>query len=75
MPIRDTVATTYKYSWPRLGHYRDPFGLYSIVQIEITIVYSDSTLRYIQSFPLSTSLENAGMIHIKRDKDIWINKT
>ena len=24
MPIRDTVAATYIYSWPCLGHYRDP---------------------------------------------------
>ena len=52
-----------------------PFGSYSTVHIEITVVYSDSTLGYIQSFLASTSLENAGMTHVKRGKEIWINET
>ena len=51
-----------------------PFGSYSTVQIEIIVAYSDSTLRYIQSFPISTSLENTGMTHVKRDEEIWINE-
>ena len=83
MPIRDTFAAAYRYNWPHLSHYLNPvwvitvtpFGSYSIVQIEITVAYSASTLRYIQSFPISTSLENAGMKHVKRDKEIWINET
>ena len=48
------------------------FGSYSTVQIEITVAYSDSTLGYIQSFPVSTSLEYAGMKHVKRDKTTLI---
>ena len=51
-----------------------PFGSYRIIQIEIIIAYSDSTLGYIQSFPVSTSLEYACMKHVKRDKTILINK-
>ena len=51
------------------------FGSYSTIQIEITVAYNDSTLEYIQSFPVSTSLENAGMTHVKRDEEIWINET
>ena len=51
------------------------FGSYSTIQIEITVAYSASTLRYIQSFPISTSLENEGMTHVKRDEEIWINAT
>ena len=53
-----------------------PFGSYSAVQIEITIAYNDSTLENMQSFPISTSLENAGMTHVKkRVEEIWINET
>ena len=52
-----------------------PFGSYNTIQMEITVAYSDSTLGYIQSFPVSTSLENAGMTHVKRDEEIWINET
>ena len=51
------------------------FGLYSTVQIEIIVAYSDNTLGYIQSFFVSTSLENAGKTHVKRDEEIWINET
>ena len=50
-------------------------GLYSKAQIEITVSYSDSTLGYIQLFPVSTSLEYVGMKHVKRDKAILINET
>ena len=46
------------------------FESYSTVQIEITVAYRDSTLGYIQSFLISTSLENAGMTHVKRDEEI-----
>ena len=53
----------------------NPFGSYSTVHIEIAIAYSDSTLGYIQAFPVSTSLENTGMTHVKRDEEIWINET
>ena len=52
-----------------------PFGSYSTVQIKIAIAYNDSIFGYIQSFPVSTSLENAGMKHVKRDEKIWINET
>ena len=52
-----------------------PFGSYNTVQIEIIVAYSDSTLEYIHSFLISTSLENAGMTHVKRDEEIWINET
>ena len=34
-----------------------------------------NTLKYLQSFPVSTSLENAGMAHVKKDEEIWINET
>ena len=51
-----------------------PFGSYSTVQIEIIVAYSDSTLGNIQSFLVSTSLENACMTHVKRNKEIWINE-
>ena len=34
-----------------------------VIQIEITISYSDSTFRYIQFFPVSTSKVYAGMKH------------
>ena len=44
-----------------------PFGLYSTVQIEITIVYRDITLGYIKSFPVPTYLENASMTHVKKE--------
>ena len=47
---------------------------YSNAQIEIIVSYSDSTLGYIQFFPISTSLEYADMKHVKRDKAILINK-
>ena len=69
MPIKDTIVAAYRYSWPCLGHYRDPVWViqYSTIQIEIIVAYSDSTLGYIQSFPVSTSLENVGMTHVKRD--------
>ena len=69
MPIKDSAVATYRYSWPRLGHYCET------VHIEITVAYSDSTLGYIQAFPVSTFLENAGMTHVKRDEEIWINET
>ena len=72
MPIRDTVVAAYKYSWLFWFITATPFGSYNTVQIDITIVYSDSTLGYIQSFPVSTSLENASMTHVKRDEEIWI---
>ena len=75
MPIRDTVAAAYRFSWPHLGPYRDPFGSYSTIQIKIIVAYNDSTLGNIQSFPVSTSLENASMTHVKRDEEIWINET
>ena len=52
-----------------------PFGSYITVQIEITVSYSDSTLGYIQFFPVSISLEYASMKHVKRDKVILINET
>ena len=52
-----------------------PFRPYSKVQIEITVSYNDSTLGYIQLFPVSTSLEYASMKHVKRDKGILINET
>ena len=52
-----------------------PFGSYSKAQMEITFLYNDSTLEYIQFFPVSTSLEYAGMKHVKRDKAILINET
>ena len=51
------------------------FESYSIVQINIIVASSDSTLGYIQSFLVSTSLENAGMTHVKRDEERWINET
>ena len=51
------------------------FGSYSKAQIEITVSYRDSTLSYIQFFPVSTSLEYAGMKNLKRDKVILINET
>ena len=47
-----------------------PFGSYSTIQIKITVAYSDSTLGYIQSFLVSTSLENASMTHVKRYEEI-----
>ena len=34
MPIRDTIAAAYRYSWPRLGHYCTPFGSYNTIQIK-----------------------------------------
>ena len=74
MLIRDIIAAAYRYSWPRLGHYCDPAWVIP-VQIEITVPYSDSTLGYIQPFPISTSMENTSMTHVKRDEDIWINET
>ena len=53
-----------------------PFRSYRTVHIEITVTYSDSTLGYIQSFPVSISLENVGMTHVKKkDEEIWINET
>ena len=51
------------------------FGSNNTVQIEITIAYNDSTLGYILSFPVSTSLGNASMTYVKRDEEIWINET
>ena len=51
-----------------------PFGSYSKAQIEIIVSYSDSTLGYIQFFLVSTSLEYAGMKHVKGDKAVLINE-
>ena len=54
MPIRDTVAAAYRYSWPYLGLMTwTLFGSYSKAHIEITVLYSDSTLGYIQFFLVS----------------------
>ena len=75
---RDTVAATYslQISRPRLGrrhrshldHYSGPFWVIQIevtvlysddtfgyIQIKITVSYSDSTFGYIQLFPVSAS--------------------
>ena len=52
-----------------------PFRSYGKAHIEITVSYSDSTLGYIQFFLVFTSLEYAGMKHLKRDKAILINET
>ena len=70
MPIKDTVVVVYIYSWPHLDHYRDPVWViqYSTVHIEIIV-------GYIQFFPVSASLEKAGITHVKRDEEIWINET
>ena len=55
----DIVGPVWVITMTRLGH---------TVQIEITVAYSDSTLRYIQSFPVFTSLENVSMAHVKEMK-------
>ena len=75
MSIRDIVAAAYRYSWPRLGHYRDPVWIiqYSTNRDHFRMQYS--TLEYIQSFLVSTSSENAGMTRVKRGEEIWINET
>ena len=52
-----------------------PFGSYNKTHIEIIVSHSDSTLGYIQFFPISTSFKYAGMKHVRRDKVILINET
>ena len=44
------------------------FRSYSKAQIEIIVSYNDSTLGYIQFFPVSTCLEYADMKHVKEIK-------
>ena len=73
---RDTVAAAYslQISRPRLDHYSGPVWVIQIevtvsysddtfgnIQIEITVSYSDSTFGYIQLFPVSTTKVFANM--------------
>ena len=52
--------TIYKYRGPVWVDDIDPVW---VIQIEITVSYSDSTFGYIQFFPVSTSKVFAGMKH------------
>ena len=74
MPIRDTVAVAYRLALFGLMTLT-PFRSFSKAHIEITVLCSNSTLGYIQFFPVSTSLEYASMKYVKRDKAILINET
>ena len=52
--------TVYRYRGPI---WVNDIDLVWVIQIEITVSYSDSTFRYIQFFPLSTYKVFASMKH------------